>query len=165
MLASKHNLESFYTHVKALRAADLDSAELEKDIRGELLNMLDAQTMQEQALEQVEQSVEKASTSGELVEAFRAWKFVEIDNPDKTRTREILATLPHALEILKLFNQVVTRRAAIVSRKEHLDKKILSSWHSTYPRFSSMGTLDSALQSETLRDAKPSDLKDEVARR
>lgn len=152
MLAATESSESFYEHFQNLLATDLEVDEIEQNLRGELLNMLDSLADQEKALTQIEESVEKAKLDDELFYAFDTWQFLSIDDPDKPGVREVLADLPNAKEIFALLDEVVVNRRSIVSRKEVVDEAILAAWRDKHPSFSSMGIVDSDVQSETLKD-------------
>jgi hypothetical protein len=114
--------------------------------------MLNSIADQEDALTQIEESIEKARLDDTLFYAFDTWRFLSIDNPDKPRVREVLSDLPNSEEILALLDQVVTRGHSIVSRKEVVDEAILAAWRDKHPYFSSMGVTDTDIQSETLKD-------------
>lgn len=142
-----------HTHFQVLLNSDLEIEAVEQELRNELLKMLNSLAEQDAALTHIEKEVQKAKLDGSLLDIFDRWQFLAIDDPDKPGVRDALSELPNAEQILTLLDQVATKRQDIVLRKEALDETFLAAWRQKFPHFSSIGVIDSDIQSGTLKDA------------
>ncbi len=139
------------------RFTDLLSADLNEETVEELEQILSnavaALNMHSEALNLLEEAIEQAEAAGQLWKTYDYWPFVKLVGFDQSDQRRRLAALTHGDELIGLFDKVEHTRRHLLTRQERLERKMLTAWREKHPRFSSMGTIDSEIQSSTLKDA------------
>ena len=86
--------------------------------------------------------------------AYSFWPFVKTNRFYSEQDRELLLQLPDAEEMLALLEESEIYRLQASAVQEALEERILDVWRWHHPKFSSMGVLDSDVQSENLKDAE-----------
>lgn len=145
-----------YQHnVENLLSKSYREDEVSDGLERSLLNMRDDLTTLSRSLDRLEGLFYQSEQLGESWKMYDKWSFDKLPELDQQVVSQLLPDLTRGEYLLELLNQVGKMRAEVSTRKEVFEKKMLAAWRKRHPRFSSMGIIDSSIQSETLKDTKP----------
>jgi len=126
--------------------------QLAEEVWKALVGIYDSLAMRAEALQAFAEAMQASS---EPWLAFDHWPFTESTHFYNEQDRELLLGLPNGTEMVALLDESEAYRLQISVLQEALKEKILDVWRGRNPKFSSMGIVDSHIQSETLKDMKP----------
>ena len=146
---------TYQHHVENLLSRSYREDEVSDGLERSLLDMRDDLTTLSRSLDRLEELFDQSEQLGESWKMYDKWSFDKLPELDQQIVSQLLPNLTRGEYLLELLNQVGEMQAEVSRRKKAFEEKVLAAWRKHHPRFSSMGIIDSSIQSETLKDTKP----------
>lgn len=126
----------------------------EREVQEALLDILESLKIQEEALRLLQLGSQQAEEFQEVWAAYEVWPFIKLTNLDYMNARQAVSRLPHRESLLALLDECENLQKTNSAVQDVLENRILTAWRQKNPRFASMGTIDSDLQSKHLKDTE-----------
>lgn len=105
-----------------------------------------------QRLEATANAFQKTEKAAELWDTYDYKDFQELPSLNSLRVRQVLSTLPGGDDLIVLLEKSEKIRVELLSVQKDLEGVILSRLRRDHPRFSSVGIIESDVQSDALKD-------------
>lgn len=159
MTSLPHAYQAYQRSIERLRAHAVQDNTVSRESVGRelevsLLELRNDLTALSGFLKESEERFGESQRVGRAWEMYDTWSFDKIPELDRQAAEQLLPSLVGGPQLAALLGQVEELYRNTATRKEALEQRILAAWRAHYPRFSSMGTLDSDVESETIKDPR-----------